>query len=83
MDINTLIKSMSAEQIKAVMASISKQGNIRKIDRTRRARSIARTELYFNSAPKPHMVDSFETYNQHADSIREQVSTGVDLPCQS
>ena len=81
MDINTLIESMSAEEIRAVMASLSKQSNVRKIDTTRRANSIARTQLYFNSAPKPHMVDSFETYNNHADSIREQVLSGVDI-CQ-
>ena len=82
MSIETIIEGLTAEQIRAVMASISKQGNVRKIDRSRRARSIARTELYFKSAPKPHMVDSFETYNQHADSIREQVTAGVDIPCQ-
>tara|TARA_Y100001938_G_scaffold1871_1_gene2286 strand:+ start:360 stop:596 length:237 start_codon:yes stop_codon:yes gene_type:complete len=78
MDINKLIEGLSAEQIRAVIASISKQGNVRKIDRTRRANRIARTELYFSSCPKPHMVDSFETYNNHADSIREQVLSGVE-----
>lgn len=81
MDINTLIESMSAEEIRAVMASLSKQSNIRKVDTTRKANRIARTQLYFDSAPKPHMVDSFETYNNHADSIREQVLSGVDI-CQ-
>ena len=78
MDITTLINSMTPEQIKKVMASISKQGNVRKVAYTRRAKRIARTELYFNSAPKPHMVDSFETYTHHADSIREQVLSGVE-----
>ena len=77
-DITTLIESMTPEQIKKVMASISNQSNIRKVDHTRRLRYIQKTDLYFNSAPKPHMVDSFETYTGHADSIREQVISGVD-----
>ena len=77
-DITTLIKSMTPEQIKKVMTSISKQSNVRKVDHTRRLRHIQKTSLYFNSAPKPHMVDSFETYTGHADSIREQVLSGVE-----
>ena len=78
MSIETMIEGLTAEQIKKVMASISKQSNIRKVDHTRRLRHIQKTDLYFNSAPKPHMVDSFETYTGHADSIREQVISGVD-----
>ena len=78
MNLNELIESMTPEQIKKVMASISNQSNIRKVDHTRRLRHIQKTDLYFNSAPKPHMVDSFETYTGHADSIREQVISGVD-----
>ena len=77
-DITTLIESMTPEQIKKVMASISNQSNIRKVDHTRRLRHIQKTDLYFNSVVKPHQVNSFETYSNHADSIREQVLSGVE-----
>ena len=77
-DITTLIKSLTPTQIAKVMTALSKQSNIRKVDHTRRLRHIQKTDLYFNSAPKPHMVDSFKTYTGHADSIREQVISGVD-----
>ena len=77
-DIATIVEGLTVEQIRAVMASISNQSNIRKVDHTRRLRHIQKTDLYFNSAPKPHMVDSFKTYTGHADSIREQVISGVD-----
>ena len=78
MDIKQLLEGLTAEQIKKVIATISQQGNIVKVDHTRKLRRIARTNLYFNSCPKPHQVDSFETYNGHADSIREQVLSGVE-----
>ena len=78
MDINKLLEGLSAEQIRTVIGSLSKQGNVRKVCTRRKARRIAKTELYFSSCPKPHMVDSFETYTQHSDSIREQVLSGVE-----
>jgi len=78
MDINEQLNAMTSEQIGKLMATLSQQGNVRKVDHTRRLRRIARTDLYFSSCPKPHMVDSFETYNNHADSIREQVLSGVE-----
>ena len=77
-DITTLIESMTAEQIRAVMASISKQGNVRKVDDRHKLRRIRITSNYHSSCPKPHQVDSFETYTQHSDSIREQVLSGVE-----
>ena len=77
-DITTLIESMTAEQIRAVMASISKQSNVRKIDDRHKLRRIRITNDYHSSCPKPHQLDSFETYSGHADSIREQVLSGVE-----
>ena len=77
---NELIATLSPEQIKKVLTQVKTNGPV-KVDTSYRQKRIARTQLYFNSAPKPHMVDSFETYNNHADSIREQVLSGVDI-CQ-
>ena len=79
MDINTIVKGLTAAEIKKVMNLISNQDNITKVDHTRKLRRITRNNIYFSSCPKPHQVESFETYNQHADCIREQVSFGVDL----
>ena len=78
MSIETIVEGLTAEQIKKVMSLISDKGNVRHIDTTRKERRLARNNLYFSSCPKPHQVDSFETYNQHADSIREQVLSGVE-----
>ena len=78
MSIETIIEGLTAEQIKTVLQAISEKGNVRHIDYSRRERRLARNNLYFSSCPKPHQVDSFETYNQHADSIREQVLSGVE-----
>ena len=71
-DITTLIESMTPEQIKAVMSKIASNGP-RRIDTNRRAKRIARTQLYHNSAPKPHMCNDFADYVNHSDSIRTQV----------
>ncbi len=78
MSIETIVEGLTVEQIKKVMSLISDKGNVRHIDTTRKERRLARNNLYFSSCPKPHQVDSFETYNQHADSIREQVLSGVE-----
>ena len=78
MDINSYIESLTPAEIAKVMTAISERGNIRSIDYSHKQRRIAKTELYHSSCPKPHMVDSFETYTHHADSIREQVMSGVE-----
>jgi len=76
-DITTLIESMSAEQIRAVMANI-KQNNRRTVDTSHRLRKNAKTALYFDVAPLPYK-SSFEEYKLDSDAIREQVLSGVDL----
>ena len=78
MSIETLVEGLTAEQIKKVMSLISDKGNVKRIDTSRKERRLARNNLYFSSCPKPHQVDSFETYTQHSDSIREQVLSGVE-----
>ena len=76
-DIATIVEGLTAEQIRMVMTSIT-SNNVRRIDTSRKERRLAKNNLYFSSCPKPHQVDSFETYTQHSDSIREQVLSGVE-----
>lgn len=76
MNIETLVDGLTAEQIVALMTRISERPNVVKVDTTRRLNRMKRNNLYFSSCPKPHQVESFETYNNHADCIREQVSIG-------
>ena len=74
-DINTLIGSLSVEQIKAVMSKVASKKPT-KVDTSRKARRIALTQLYFDNAPRPK--DSFKDYLNHSDGIREQILSGVD-----
>ena len=78
MSIETIIEELTAEQIVALTQAISNRGNVRHIDTSRKEARLARNNLYFSSCPKPHQVDSFETYKNHSDSIREQVLYGVE-----
>jgi hypothetical protein len=80
-DIDTLIESMSAEQIRSVMASIAQRGNVKRIDTSRRERSNAITSLYFSVAPLPHKTN-YEEYRLESEAIRQQVISGVDVPGQ-
>ncbi len=74
-DIEALIGTLSAEQIRAIMSEV-KAKKPTKVDTTRKARRIALTQLYFDNAPRPK--DSFEDYLNHSDGIREQVISGVE-----
>ena len=74
-DINTLIGSLSVEQIKAVMSKVASKKRT-SVDTSRKARRIALTKLYFDNAPRPK--DSFKDYLNHSDGIREQILSGVD-----
>ena len=76
MNLDELINSMTAEQIKAVMETTT--NNVVKVDSRHRAKRIAKTELYFSVAPLPYK-STYEEYKDHSDSIREQVISGVDL----
>ena len=75
-DIQTMIESLTPEQIKAVLATTT--NNVRKVDSRYKARRIAKTTLYFSCAPFPYKSD-YETYKDHSESIRQQVMSGVDL----
>ena len=76
-DIELLIESLTPEQIKAVLATTT-NGNVRKVDTRRKAKSIAITDLYFSVAPLPHM-STWEEYSDHSESIRQQCISGVDI----
>ena len=74
-DINSLIGSLSAEQIKAIMTKVASKKRT-SVDTSRKARRIALTQLYFDNAPRPK--DNFEDYLNHSDGIREQIISGVE-----
>jgi len=76
-DIETLVASLSAEEIKRIMSEV-KAKKPKSVDTTRKARRIANTTAYFNATPKPHMCDDFESYVNHSDSIREQIYSGAE-----
>jgi hypothetical protein len=80
-DIDTVIKSMTVEQIKSVMATLKQRGNVRRIDTSRRERWLAKNDLYFSVAPLPYKT-TFEEYKLESEAIRQQVISGVDIPCQ-
>ena len=75
-DIESMIESLTPEQIKAVLATTT--NNVRKVDSRYKAKRIAKTTLYFSCAPFPYKSD-YETYKDHSESIRQQVMSGVDL----
>jgi len=76
-DIETLVASLSAEEIKRIMSEV-KARKPKQVDTTRRARRIANTQAYFNATPKPHMCGDFKSYVNHSDSIREQIYSGAE-----
>ena len=82
MSIEALIESMTAEQIRSVMATLKQKGNVRRIDTSHRERRNAKNDLYFNVAPLPYKTD-YEAYRLEAEAIRQQVISGVDIPCQN
>ena len=74
-DINSLIGSLSAEQIKAIMTKVASKKRT-SVATSRKASRIALTKLYFDNAPRPK--DSFKDYLNHSDGIREQIISGVE-----
>ena len=77
MNLNEMIENMSREDIAHVM-SIVKQNQPRSVDTSRRARRIAINDLYFSNAPLPHKT-TYEEYKLHAEGIRQQCISGIDL----
>ena len=76
-DIEALIESLSAEDIKSIMSDVKTKVRT-SVDTSRRLRRIANTQAYFDATPKPHMCDDFSDYVNHSDSIRQQIYSGVE-----
>ena len=72
-DIEALVGTLSAEQIRAIMSEV-KAKKPTKVDTSRKERRMAITQLYFDNAPRPK--DSFKDYINHSDGIREAVLMG-------
>jgi hypothetical protein len=75
--IQALIEGLTATEIKKISAKIASKKPF-SVDTSRKAKRIAMTELYFSVAPLPHK-STYEEYKQHAEGIRQQVLSGVDL----
>jgi hypothetical protein len=75
--LNELIAGLSAKDIRAVMSKV-RNNTIHKVDTSRRAKSIAITDLYFSVAPLPHKT-TYEEYRLEAEAIRQQCISGVDI----
>ena len=72
-DIDTLanqLKSMTAKQLQQLLSATSNRDGA-----TVRAKRNARTQKYFEHAPKPHQCLTFENYRDTVDYIHE---IGVD-----
>jgi len=74
--IEQMIAGLTATEIKAIMSSVKTKKPF-KVDTSRRAKRMAITDLYFKCAPIPQA--NFEEYKIHAEGIRHQVLSGVDL----
>ena len=81
MSVNDLIESLNTEQLYALVKDIKTlpKNRVVKVDTSYRERRNNITDLYFRAVPRASMFQSIDKYNQHADSIREQVISGVDL----
>ncbi len=81
MSVNDLIESLNTEQLYALVKDIKAlpKNRVVKVDTSYRERRNNITDLYFRAVPRASMFQSIDKYNQHADSIREQVRSGVDL----
>ena len=76
-DIELLIDSLSADEIKKIMSEVKTKVRS-SVDTSRKQRRIANTQAYFDATPKPHMCDDFSDYVNHSDSIRQQIYSGVE-----
>jgi len=72
------IEELSIKDMRNLMSSI-KEKNVRRIDTSIRQRRNGRTELYFKSVPALTTSWEFNKHSDHAECIREQVLSGVDL----
>ena len=78
-DIERMLSMLEPEQIAELMSNIPVQNRAYMIDYSARIKRLAINDLYFKSAIKPHQVESFETYVEHDEGIRQQVLSGVEF----
>ena len=81
MSVNDLIEALSPEQLYHLTKDIKTlpRNRVVSVDTSHRERRNNITALYFKAVPRASRFESIDKYNQHADSIREQVRSGVDL----
>jgi hypothetical protein len=81
MSVNDLIKALSPEQLYLLTKDIKTlpRNRVISVDTSHRERRNNKTELYFKAVPRASMFQNHDTYSDHAECIRQQVISGVDL----
>ena len=76
-----LIESLNPDQLYALAKDIKSlpKNRVRVVDTSYRARRNNITDLYFKSVPSINLFQSYEVYSEHAEAIRQQCLSGVDL----
>ena len=74
--IEEMLKDITPEQVLSIMKDI--KTGVRRIDTGHRMRRNKMNDLYFSVATLPHKT-TYEEYKLHAEGIRQQVISGVDL----
>ena len=80
-DIESALSILKPEEIATLLSklTISKKQRFNVIDYSFRERRNNITSLYFSCEPAIYKFPDIKEYNGHADSIREQVISGVDI----
>ena len=78
-DIDALIKELTPSQIREIMEGIKRPSKPRSISSKYRERSNAISRLYFDNVEPIHKFDTHEEYDNHAEGLRQQVISGVDI----
>ena len=81
MSVNDLIEALSPEQLYLLTKDIKTlpRNRVVSVDTSHRERRNNITDLYFRAVPRASMFQNYEVYNDHAECIRQQVISGVDL----
>ena len=81
MSVNDLIEALSPEQLYLLTKDIKTlpRNRVVSVDTSHRERRNNITALYFECSPKPIDFQNYEVYSDHAEAIRQQCISGVDL----
>lgn len=76
-----LIESLNPDQLYALAKDIKTlpKHRVRVVDTSHRERRNNMTNLYFECEPSINNFQSYDIYSEHAEAIRQQVISGVDL----